>query len=176
MKRLISTLDHMSGGLGLIAAWVVLPLIFATVYEVISRYFFNAPTIWAYEVGYMATGTNFLLGAAYALRERAHIRIDIAFMHFPVRRKALIDVIGYTFLMLPFGFWLTYKLGLYALDSYMTHERSGESAWNPIIWPYRAMFCLGMAMLTLQCVAEWVRALRVLLRKADAAEEARTYG
>lgn len=176
MKRLLSVLDGCSGGLGVIAAWVVMPLIFATVYEVISRYFFNAPTLWAYEVGYMATGTNFLLGAAYALRERAHIRIDIAYTHFPIRTKALIDTVGYTFMMLPFGFWLTYKLGLYALDSYMTNEHSGESAWNPVIWPYRAMFCIGMGVLTLQCVAEWIRAIRILFRKADAAEEARVYG
>ena len=176
MKRIISVCDKCSGGLGRLAAWIILPLIFATVYEVISRRLFDAPTIWAYEVGYMVTGASFLFGAAYALRERAHIRIDVAYNHFPVRTKALVDVLGYTCLMLPFGIWLTYKLGFYAFDAFMTGERSGESAWNPIIWPYRTVFCLGIAVLTLQCIAEWLRALRVLFRVADAEEEARTYG
>ena len=176
MRFITYPLDKCSGGLGLVAAWIILPLIFATVYEVISRYFFDAPTIWAYELGYMTTGTSFLFGAAYALREKAHIRIDVAFMHFPVRAKALVDVLGYTFLMLPFGFWLSYKLGIYALDAYQTGERSGESAWNPIIWPYRTVFCIGITMLTLQCVAEWLRALKVLFRATDTHEETEIYG
>ena len=37
---------------------------------------FNAPTQWAYEVGYMMMGTHALLGMAYTLREGGHIRID----------------------------------------------------------------------------------------------------
>jgi TRAP-type mannitol/chloroaromatic compound transport system permease small subunit len=146
--------------LGILAAWIVLPLIFATVYEVLSRYLFNAPTIWAYEVGYMATGANFLLGTAFALREKSHIRIDVAYMHFRPRTKALVDVLGYTFLMLPFGYWLSYRLGVYAFDAYLSGDHSGESAWNPIIWPYRTVFFVGIFMLTLQCTAEWVRALK----------------
>lgn len=164
MKKLIKLIDMNSGGVGYLAAWIVLPLIFATVYEVFSRYVLNAPTIWAYEVGYMATGANFLLGAAFALREKSHIRIDVAYMRFRPRTKALIDVLGYTFLMLPFGIWLSYRLGVYAFDAFMSGEQSGESAWNPVIWPYRTVFFVGMATLTLQCVAQWIRALTVLFR------------
>lgn len=134
----------------------------ATVYEVIARYVFNRPTIWAYEIAYMAMGTNFLLGMAYALREKSHIRIDVVFMHLSPRKKAMIDCIGYTFLMLPFGFWLTWRLGLYALDAWFLGERSGESAWNPVIWPYRLVFFLGFALLTLQCMVEWLRSILVL--------------
>jgi TRAP-type mannitol/chloroaromatic compound transport system permease small subunit len=160
MKSILSIIDKSSGGLGILAAWIVLPLIFATVYEVLSRYLFNAPTIWAYEVGYMATGANFLLGTAFALREKSHIRIDVAYMHFRPRTKALVDVLGYTFLMLPFGYWLSYRLGVYAFDAYLSGDHSGESAWNPIIWPYRTVFFVGIFMLTLQCTAEWVRALK----------------
>lgn len=164
MKKFIQLIDINSGGIGFLAAWIVLPLIFATVYEVFSRYLLNAPTIWAYEVGYMATGANFLLGAAFTLREKGHIRIDVAYMRFRPRTKALIDVLGYTFLMLPFGFWLSYRLGVYAFDAFMSGEQSGESAWNPVIWPYRAIFFIGMSALTLQCVAQWVRALAELFR------------
>ena len=53
-----------------------MPLILATVYDVGARYLFNAPTQWAYEVGYMMMGAHALLGMAYTLREGGHIRID----------------------------------------------------------------------------------------------------
>ena len=165
MRKLLNFIDKCSACIGYVAAWIVLPLIFATVYEVFSRYALNAPTIWAYELGYMATGSGFLLGTAYALREKAHIRIDVMYMHFQPRTRAIIDFLGYSLLMLPFGFWLSYRLGIYAFDSFVSGERSGESAWNPIIWPYRAVFFIGIGMLTLQCVAQWLRAMQAAFDK-----------
>lgn len=162
MNSVLRTVDRLSGSLGVIAAWIILPLIFATVYEVAARYLFNAPTIWAYEVGYMATGANFLLGAAFTLREGAHIRIDVLYSRFSPRFQALVDVLGYLLLFLPVGIWLSYRLGTYALDAYHTGEGSGESAWNPVIWPFRAIFFTGFAVLSLQAFAEFIRAVKVL--------------
>lgn len=171
MKSLLSWIDKWSGGNGLLAGWVILPLIFASVYEVISRYVFNTPTIWAYELGYMATGTNFLLGAAFTLRERGHIRIDILYQIFKPKTRALVDVLGYTFLMLPVCIWLSYRLGFYAWEAFESGERSGESAWNPIVWPYRLIFFIGITTLTLQGIAQWYRALKVLLASKDQVSE-----
>ncbi|XDZ65927.1 TRAP transporter small permease subunit [Alphaproteobacteria bacterium LSUCC0684] len=166
MKYLLAGIDRLSGAFGWIAGLLIVPLVFASVFEVISRYVFNAPTIWAYEIGYMATGTNFFLGMSYALRERAHIRIDVLYSHFSPRTQSLVDALGYTFLMLPFVIWLTWRLGLYAYDAWIWGERSGESAWNPVIWPYRVVFVLGFLLLTLQSLAEWFRSLMVLAGKA----------
>ena len=83
MGRFLALIDGLSRVSGWVASLLIVPLIFASVYEVFSRYLFNAPTIWAYEIGYMATGTYFFLGMAYALKERAHIRIDLFLVAFP---------------------------------------------------------------------------------------------
>jgi TRAP-type mannitol/chloroaromatic compound transport system permease small subunit len=162
MNAFLRIIDRISGSFGILAAWIVLPLIIATVYEVLSRYLFNAPTIWAYEIGYMAMGANFLLGAAFTLREGAHIRIDLFYTRLRPRTRALIDVLGFLFLFLPIGFWLSSRLGEYALDAFQSGEHSGESAWNPVIWPFRTVFFIGFAVLTLQAVAECIRALQTL--------------
>ena len=53
---------------GQVGAWIVVVLIGAMVYEVIARYFFGAPTQWAFEVAYMLMGTSFMLGIAYCLQ------------------------------------------------------------------------------------------------------------
>ena len=94
MKPILSFIDRCLGASGFVSALIVLPLIFATVYEFFSRYVFNAPTIWAYELGYMATGANFLLGAAFTLREKGHIRIDILYQVFTPKTWALVDLAG----------------------------------------------------------------------------------
>jgi TRAP-type mannitol/chloroaromatic compound transport system permease small subunit len=155
-------LERVTGAGGMLAAWVVVPLIAATCFEVFSRYVLNAPTIWAFELGYMAMGTQFLLGAAFTLRERGHIRIDILYAHFRPRTQALIDVCGYIFFMLPACFWLMLSLWGYAVDAYQSGENSGQSAWNPPIWPFRMVFFSGFAMLTLQGTLELIKAASVL--------------
>ena len=110
----------------------------------------------------MAMGTNFLLGAAFTLRERGHIRIDIAYERFTPRTRALVDTIGYLFLFLPMAWWLSWALWIYAYDALLSGETSGESAWNPIIWPFRMIFFAGFALLALQGTAELIKAIRVL--------------
>ncbi len=168
MQFMLRIIDRLSGSFGLLAGWIVLPLILATVYEVVSRYAFNAPTIWAYELGYMMTGANFLLGSAFALREKAHIRIDVLYSQFNPRIQAFVDTVGYLVLFLPLGFWLSYRLATYALEAYSTGQLSGESAWNPVIWPFRVVFFTGFILLTLQAVAELIRALNTLFRLKEA--------
>ncbi len=159
----LKIIDRTSIALGTVTSWLILPLIFATVYEVLSRYFFNSPTIWAYEIATMATGTALLLGSPFTLKNNGHIRIDVFYAGFGEKKKRIVDFFGYSLFVLPVGFWLTYRLGIYALDAFITGEQSGESTWNPVIWPYRVVFCIGVLLLTLQATAEWLRALMYLL-------------
>ena len=53
---------------GYIGASIISALIIAMVYEVISRYFFSAPTKWAFEMAYMLMGTSFMFGLAYCMQ------------------------------------------------------------------------------------------------------------
>ena len=64
MDALVRAIERITGSAGLLIAWVVLPLILASCFEVFSRYVLNAPTIWAFELGYMAMGIHAMIGAA----------------------------------------------------------------------------------------------------------------
>ena len=73
---------------GKLVCWLILPLIFAMVYEIVARYYFIAPTIWAYDISRMVYGAHFMLGAAYALSKGVHIRSDFLYRDWSVRRQA----------------------------------------------------------------------------------------
>lgn len=149
--------------LGYLAALILLPLIFASVYEVASRYIFGRPTIWAYEVGYMAMGASFLLAAAYTLRDDRHVRIDVIAEHLSPKVRAALDLIGYLVLFLPIAAWVTWGLYDFTREALEWNERSGESAWNPQVWPYYTVFTVAFAALTLQALAEALGKVQVLL-------------
>ncbi len=162
MNALVRAIERVTGSAGLLIAWVVFPLILASVYEVIARYVFNAPTIWAFELGYMAMGIHALIGAAFALRDRAHIRIDILYIHFPDRTKAIIDTVGYLVLFMPVVCWVSLGLWDYWVEALVNNEHSGQSAWNPVIWPFRLTFFIGFFLLGLQGLAELIKCVQFL--------------
>jgi TRAP-type mannitol/chloroaromatic compound transport system permease small subunit len=129
---------------------------------VFSRYVLGEPTLWAFEIGYMVMGTHFLIGLAYTLREREHVRVDFLYAHISAKKRALIDVFTYVVLLLPLAGWLSYALWQKVLAAYESHERSGMSAFNPVIWPFRLVICTAFALLFLQALAELLRAFLVL--------------
>ena len=163
MERVCRVIDRISGVSGLIAAWLIAPLIAGMCYEVIARYVFHAPTIWAYELTYLLTGAGWLLGMAYTLRQGAHIRIDVIYLNFSPRNQARVDVIGYVVLLLPFLIWLVTALDDRALAAIRSGEKTGQSAWNPPLWPFRAMFFIAFLLLAVQVIGDLIRKLPIAL-------------
>ena len=167
MDALIRNIERMTGSVGILAAMALVPLVVATCYEVFARYVMGAPTIWAYEIGYFLTGTHFLLGMAFTLKSDEHIRIDIFSGHFRQRTRAIIDLIGYT-VTLPLMIWLSYALFQHLAQGYLRSERSGQSAMNLPVWPFRVVFLVAFVLLTLQILVEVIKAVR-RFRSAEAA-------
>ena len=160
MTAIIRAIEALSTLIGYIGAWVMAPLVVSMVYEVFSRHLFNAPTYWAYEAGYMMAGTCYMFGMAYCLRVGGHIRVDFIYDQLGIKGQAIIDILGYLILMLPCCIWVTWGLYEYAMEAFVSMEQSGESAWNPVICPFRTIWVIGFIALTLQGVAELMKATR----------------
>ncbi len=158
--RPIETITKYAGWL---AACIVPVLAVLMVYEVVSRYAFRAPTSWAFEVSYMLMGTSLMLAIAYCMQMRRHIRVDFLYDHVSLKKRALIDFVGYVVFLLPMLVWCSWGLWVYFLDAYKVNEISGESAWNPIIWPFRFTFTFGFYLLTIQTVVETCKCVLVLM-------------
>jgi TRAP-type mannitol/chloroaromatic compound transport system permease small subunit len=159
MDALVRTIERLTSSIGIMASFALVPLVLATCYEVFARYVFGAPTIWAYEVGYFLTGSHFLLGMAFALASDQHIRIDIFSGRFSRKTRAVIDLLGYA-VTLPLMTWISYALWLHLAQGFLRNERSGQSAMNMPVWPFRVVFLAAFALLALQILAEAVKAVR----------------
>jgi TRAP-type mannitol/chloroaromatic compound transport system permease small subunit len=164
LEKIIKFIDAVSDRSGRIVGWIAVPMIISLIYEVFARYIFHRPTIWSYEITYMIYGTHFLLGAAYTLRVKGHIRIDLLYMRFSKRGRALIDVIGYLVIFFPVMFALVVASYDMAKDAYMIMEVSQFTPWQPILWPFKSVICLGFSLLILQGIAEFIRSVVTLIR------------
>jgi len=151
---IIQAIDRFSDITGRIIALTMLFLVVTITYEVVMRYGFNAPTVWVYEASFMANGAAFMLGCGYALYKGAHVRTDIYWENFSERTKGIIDMISYVLLFYPVMITfmvVSFDATLHSID---TGERSQESVWRAIMWPFRASIPLAAVLLMIQGISE----------------------
>jgi len=157
--RLVRMIDKFTDTTGTWVAWLNVPLVLAVAYEVFSRYLFNAPTIWSFDVTYMLYGTIFMLGSAYALHKGAHIRTDFFFEKWSVRTTGMIDSIAFLVFFFPsiFVFFLVSgSEGWYAMQ---IGETSEQTPWRPILWPFKLVVPLACLLLLIQGISETIKSV-----------------
>jgi len=159
--RLIDTISIWSGKA---AAWLIFPLVFGLTYEVISRYAFNTPTLWAYDLAYMLYGSLFMLGAAFTLYKKGHIRTDIFYDKWPPKKQGWIDALLYLFFFFP-GMIFFLIAGLdEAILSWSLLERSEAGAWRPPVYPFKTVIPLTALLLLIQGVSEFLKSVYAAVR------------
>jgi TRAP-type mannitol/chloroaromatic compound transport system permease small subunit len=157
--KTVRAIDRFTDSSGTIFAWLTVPLVAAVSYEVISRYFFNAPTVWAFDVTYMLYGALFMLGAAYALHKGAHIRTDFFFERWSVKTKGIIDSVAYLVFFFPslaVFFFISWNEGWYA---FQIGETSEQTPWRPILWPFKMVVPLAILLLLIQGISETIKSV-----------------
>ncbi|MGQ0549982.1 MAG: TRAP transporter small permease subunit [Armatimonadota bacterium] len=157
MERAIRGINAVNEFVGKAAGWIILLLTFSMAYEVFSRYLFNVPTTWAFDLSLMLYGAYFMLGSAYTLARNAHVRGDIFYRNFPPRTQAIIDLTLYIVVFFPAMLALIFVGWNYFTQSFSIRETSAFSPYARPIYPLKAAIPIGAFFLLLQGVAQVFR-------------------
>ena len=166
MSRVLHYIDLVSEWIGKASAFLVLALSFVIGYEVVARYLFNRPTIWAHELSAMVFGAYIILGGAYLLSAGRHVNMDLIYGFLSPRKKALIDIITFWFFAL-FCVALVWKGGDTAWYSLSIREQA-RTMWSPPLYPIRLILPIGAFLLLLQGVAKFIRDTITLAKGGEA--------
>lgn len=147
--RAITTLNR---ALFVIAASLMAVIVPVMMYEVISRYVFNAPTTWGMELAVLLFGPYFLLGGPYLLHLGGHVSLDLFHRRLRPERRRIMDAFHLVVIIM-FCMILLYYSWPLATQAFEYRETS-FSAWNPPVWPYKFAVPASMILLALQSVAE----------------------
>jgi len=164
MKVILRAIDSISSWAGRSVRWLGVALVLVMTFEVTMRYVFNSPTLWAFETSIMLAATMYVVGWAYAQLHHMHIRVDVFYLKFSPRVRALIDVLGMLFLAFPILTIMIINSVDYMVIAWAKKERLDLSIWYPPAGPLRTVIALGFILLTLQCLAQFIRDLSVLVR------------
>jgi TRAP-type mannitol/chloroaromatic compound transport system permease small subunit len=157
MLHLAERIDRFSTMIGRAAAWLVLAVVLVQFAVVLLRYLFGTGSIWLQESIVYAHGFAFMLAAAWVLKTGGHVRVDVFYREMGARNRALVELLGTIFLLLPMAGLILWVSVPYAARSWAIFERSQETSGLPFVFLLKTAIPVFAAMLILQGIAEIVR-------------------
>lgn len=155
IKYFLRYTDWVNAKFGWFVAFLMVPMMFIMIWEIVMRYFFNRPSIWAYEVSLFLYGGYIVLGGAYTLLAKAHVNVDIFWGRCSARGKAILDIctVGLVFLYLGVLFWTSLEA---TIKSWQLRETT-MTYWAPPYYPLRTTVPVGCLLFMLQALAKLIR-------------------
>lgn len=155
--RVATFIDGTTVRFGMIVALSGVVLLSVVLADVAARFGGGRSTTWAGDLTYMIFGAYTMLGAAYTLKNKGHIRTDLIYNTLSERQQAIIDFVGYIIFFYPIMIIFLY----YGLDSFVRSWNLGERAitspWRPLLWPFRAILPMACILLILQGTSEVIK-------------------
>ncbi len=165
--RIVDKVSEFSGGF--VSLWTVIAVMYYT-FEVVARYFFNAPTNWVHEASFLMFGILYTVAGAACYLADGHVRVDLFYATWSARGRAASDLITSTvFYMFALAFlvtgWIFAAQGLNQTEmpSWLSWFALGyqfdisQSEWQVHYWPVKFMIPLGGLLICLQGASRFVK-------------------
>lgn len=126
-------------------------------FESIARTIFNQPHIWVVEIAQFLMAAYYLLGGGYSMMLKAHVRMDLLYGRWSVKRQALADLITGPVLL----FYLIFLLvgAISAIEYAVAYGQKNYTPWAPPLAPIKIIMGIGILMMLLQTIARFFRDL-----------------
>ncbi|MEL6767404.1 MAG: TRAP transporter large permease subunit [Pseudomonadota bacterium] len=152
-KDRFAWVDHISRFSGLAVAQLYLVCAAVTVYEVISRYVFNAPTDWAFEVAMVVCAVAWMVSAGYVTLKKRHIGITVFYIMAGAKTQWWLDLLAYGVGVLAL-FLLADDTMARALESIDLIERTGSAFNSPQPMLLKTVLLVGALVYLLQLTVQ----------------------
>jgi len=159
--RLLHGIDAINERAGKAISILVVCMTGILCWEVILRYAFNAPTIWAHEVSCHIFAAYSVLGGAYVLLVNEHVRSDVVYARFSPRGRAILDLVTFPLFFMLLGIILVEGVPM-ALSSIEVREVTVSFLHSPV-YPIKTCIPIAAFLMLLQGLAHFIRALALVI-------------
>lgn len=157
------TIDALNQKVGEFVSWLVVLMVGVQFAVVLMRYIYGIGSIYAQESIVYMHAFVFMIASGFALLRNGHVRIDIFYAAATRRRKALIDLFGVIFLLLPVCALIAWVGWPYVVASWMVSEGSPDGAGLPAVFVLKTAILVFPILLALQGLSMALRAVLVIL-------------
>jgi len=171
IKRLGQFIDNTNEWLGRVASFLVLVIMAIATMEVVLRYGFHRPTIWAWDVNIQLFAAFIFLGAGYHLLHRTIVTVDVLYNRFSPKWRFFADLITYlcclTFCaVIIWGGWTM------AWKSWAVMETS-RTFFEPPLYFIKTLIPLAGVLMAAQWTRQFIRDFTAAMSAKAAAAERR---
>lgn len=164
--RLARGIDRFIGLVGRAVYWLTLAMVLVGAYNALARYTDRMTGLGLssntyIELQWYLFSLVFLLGAAYTLREDAHVRVDVLYERLSGKGKAWVNLLGALFLLLPFCALMLWASWSFVEHSWALLEESPDPGGLPR-YPIKTAIPAAFVLLAVQAVALVIRQMAVL--------------
>lgn len=153
MKSYIRIIDILNEKIGTAVSWLTVVLVLVTCYDVIVRYVFKESSVAFQELEWHLFAVIFLASAAYTLKIDDHVRVDIFYSRFSLRKKALVDFICSVLFLIPFCLLVIYSSKDFVINSFLIKETSPDVGGLPARYIIKTFIPISFFLLLLQGLA-----------------------
>ncbi len=144
-----------------ITSILLLLMIFNVFYDVIMRYFFLNSSVGMQEMEWHLFSVVILFGVSVALMDEGHVRVDFLYERFSVRKKAVINILGTLFFLLPLALLVASGSFDFVMDSYSINEISEDPGGLTHRWIIKAMIPFSFIFLIFTSLGYVVKNLNI---------------
>lgn len=155
----MTQIDKLTQFIGNAVAWLVLFMVFGTLYNVIARYYFEHYSIPLGEAVVIMNAMVFLLAAPLLLQLDQHVRVDVFYSRMSARQKATVDFGGTLFLLLPLCGFIVFYSWVYVTSSWKQLEESGQTGGLPGLYLFKTLIIVVAVLLFLQGLSIMIQKL-----------------
>ena len=157
------SIDRLNHAIGRSAAWLALAMVLVQFAVVVLRYVFGIGSIMLQEAIVYMHGVLFMMAAADTLLQDEHVRVDIFYARAAARRKALVNLLGCAFFILPFCGLIAFVSLDYVSMAWSVREGSRETSGIQGVYLLKTIILVFAAQLALQALSGILKNLTHLL-------------
>lgn len=132
---------------GRILSFLLLLMTFNVFYDVIMRYTFHNSSVGMQEMEWHLFSVIILFGVSVSLLDEGHVRVDFLYDRFQPRTKAMINIIGTVFFLLPLALLIFSGSFGFVRDAWQIGEISEDPGGLPYRWIIKGMIPLAFGFL-----------------------------
>lgn len=165
MIWLLNFIDNTNRRIGGVVAWLATIMVAIQFAVVVLRYIFGVSSLMLQESLTYMFSILFMLGAGHTLLNDGHVRVDIFYRTAKTSTKAVVDLIGSMFFLIPCCVLILILSPPYVAASWAVLEGSKETSGIPGIFLLKSLIPVFAVLLLLQGIASAIRAYLTLTHR-----------
>ena len=155
-------IDSFNNFVGHTISWLTLFMVLVTVLVVVLRYGFSIGFIWMQESVRFMYAAVFLICAGITLLNDKHVRVDVFYLKMSKRNKAIVDLVGNLFFLIPVCFVIFYFSWNYVINSWVQLEGSIEERGLHLVYIMKTFIWCFSILVSFQGISICIKSIRTI--------------